>query len=788
MTENELLELQLLRRRVAELEARLSAGADQRFRARTDGTWTEQHLRTILDSLFAFVGVMTPDGTLIEANRAPLEAAGIEREGVIGHPFADAYWWSYSPQVQVQLRDAIERAREGEASRYDVDVRMKNSELMTIDFMLMPMRDETGRVTHLIASAVPITERKAAERALARQLSLTQAITDNATTALFIMDDRQHCVFMNPAAEQLTGYTLEQVQGHPLHEFVHHTCPDGSHFPIAECPIDRAFPEHNQTQGEEVFVHRDGHFYEVAFTASPMRDLGSVVGTVIEVVDITRRKREQAERRRTEQLLDAVLDALPVSIIIADSAGRLVRMNAATERIWGPGVPNSKSVQEYADWIAYRLGHQTRLQPHEWPLSRAVLKGEVTTDERIEIARFGDADRRVLELSAAPVRGEAGRIMGGVVACMDVSERVSAEQALRDSEEEFRTLANAIPQLCWMARPDGHIFWYNQRWYDYTGTSFEQMTGWGWKSVHDPETLPAVVERWNAALTTGEPFDMVFPLRGADGVFRPFLTRVMPVRDAAGRITRWFGTNTDISEQKQVEAELRRANHDLEQFAFSASHDLKEPLRNVAIYSQLVSRKYGAQLDGQAQRFLSYIVEGAQRMDRLLADLLAYTQVAIPDRGAPALPVNAGHVLEQVLRSLQQIIKEHGGVVTYDRMPVVAVAEPQLRQLFENLLLNALKYRKESEPPRVHVTAAKDGGCWRFSVQDNGIGIAPEYHERIFGVFKRLHGRHGKYPGTGIGLAICHRIVERYGGRLWVESAVGQGSTFHFTLQVASVG
>ena len=369
---------------------------------------------------------------------------------------------------------------------------------------------------------------------------------------------------------------------------------------------------------------------------------------------------------------------------------------------------------------------------------------------------------------------------------MDVSERIAAEEALRCSEEEFRTLANAIPQLCWMARPDGHIFWYNQRWYDYTGTNPEQMKGWGWQTVHDPDTLPAVIQRWTNALTTGEPFDMVFPLRDADGLFRPFLTRVMPVRDAAGRITRWFGTNTDISEQKRVESELRRANYDLEQFAFSASHDLKEPLRNVSIYSQLVKRKYGPQLDEEAQKFLEYMVEGAQRMDQLLADLLAYTQVTIPDRDIAELAVNGEHVLQQVLTSLQHVIEENGGAVTYDPMPVVAVMPFHLQQLFENMILNALKYRKENEAPQVHVSAAKHNGYSQFSVRDNGIGIAPEYHDRIFGVFKRLHGRHGKYPGTGIGLAICQRIVDRYGGRLWVDSALGQGSTFHFTLPVAS--
>jgi PAS domain S-box-containing protein len=275
------------------------SAAIERKRAVATLIATENQHRRILDSLFAFVGVMTPDGTLIEVNKPPRAAAGLEPKDVLGKPFWDTYWWNYSTEIQDQLRAAVVRASLGEASRYDVDVRMANGSMMTIDFMLAPLRDENGRIELLIPSAV------------------------------------------------------------------------------------------------------------------------------------------------------------------------------------------------------------------------------------------------------------------------DVSERKRTAEHLRESEERFRTMANAIPQLAWIAKPDGHVYWYNQRWYEYTGTTPEQMEGWGWQSVHDPQQLPEVLERWKRSIATGEPFNMVFPMRGSDGAFRPFLTRVMPLKDNQGRVHQWFGTNTDISEQLAVEQSLQKHNQRL---------------------------------------------------------------------------------------------------------------------------------------------------------------------------------------------------------------------------------
>jgi light-regulated signal transduction histidine kinase (bacteriophytochrome) len=224
---------------------------------------------------------------------------------------------------------------------------------------------------------------------------------------------------------------------------------------------------------------------------------------------------------------------------------------------------------------------------------------------------------------------------------------------------------------------------------------------------------------------------------------------------------------------------LRKSNEDLNQFAYAASHDLQEPLRLVALYSQILQKKYGAQLDAQAEQYLSYVISGAHRMETLLQDLLTYSQTGLSPAEGPATPVACSEALRKALLNLQASIDQTQASITWNGLPTVQAHEFRLVQLLQNLVGNAIKYRG-TEPPNVHVDAKRRDTDWLFSVQDNGIGIKPEYAEQIFGIFKRLHG--SAYPGTGIGLAICERIVKSYGGQIWVESSPGAGSTFFFTL------
>jgi len=263
-------------------------------------------------------------------------------------------------------------------------------------------------------------------------------------------------------------------------------------------------------------------------------------------------------------------------------------------------------------------------------------------------------------------------------------------------------------------------------------------------------------------------------------------TTKMPWRDSDGRIIGTFGLTRDVTATKEAEArllkeheELARSNAELQQFAYVASHDLQEPLRAVASCVQLLKKRYEGRLDARADEFILHTVEGTKRMQALITDLLAYSRVGTHRQ--PFEPVDCGEIVEESLANLAVAIQESGATVTHDPLPTVMADPTHLTQVFQNLIGNALKFRAESRKPQIRLTAKNEAGEWIFAVSDNGIGIEPQYFERIFRVFQRLHTR-TSYPGTGIGLAICKKIVDRHGGRIWIESQPDQGSTFYFSL------
>jgi PAS domain S-box-containing protein len=365
------------------------------------------------------------------------------------------------------------------------------------------------------------------------------------------------------------------------------------------------------------------------------------------------------------------------------------------------------------------------------------------------------------------------------------------ETALQDVDRErqrFHFMAESMPQKIFTAKPNGDVDYFNRQWTLFTALPFEQIHNFGWTRFVHPDDLEENLRAWRQSIASGEAFHFEHRFRRADGEYRWHLTRAHPMRGANGDISMWIASSTEIHEQKEKEQELQRANDDLQQFAYSASHDLQEPIRNVAIYSELVAKRYYSVLDADGQQFLGFLREGGRRLATLINDLLTYTRAGIEQ--VDEAPVAAATVLKHALASLAEAIRENDAQVTWDELPEVYIGESHLLQVFQNLIGNALKYRSQY-PPQIHISANQvstnevtrniHGAAWCFSVQDNGIGIDPAYKEKIFGVFKRLH-HDQKYSGTGIGLAICQRVVERYGGRIWVESEPGRGATFFFAV------
>lgn len=299
----------------------------------------------------------------------------------------------------------------------------------------------------------------------------------------------------------------------------------------------------------------------------------------------------------------------------------------------------------------------------------------------------------------------------------------------------------------------------------------------------DPQSF-AVFKELLLALTRGERlFQAESYARTLRGERLQIHVQLRLLEPKNGQI-RGLASLVDISRRKKMEASLREMNSELEEsnkelehFAYMASHDLQEPLRMISSYTELLARRYQGQLDERADKYIHYIIDGARRMQSLVSDLLELSRVGT--KGRTLRPIDSTAVLMQILRGMRLLLEENNAEVTYDQLPTVVFDPPQLGQLFQNLIANAVKFRREA-PPRVHISAHRDEDMWVISVQDNGIGIAPDSVGPIFEVFKRLHAR-DEYPGTGVGLAIAKKIVERHGGEIWLESTLGEGTTFFFT-------
>jgi PAS domain S-box-containing protein len=489
-------------------------------------------------------------------------------------------------------------------------------------------------------------------------------------------------------------------------------------------------------------------------------------------IEITERQRSEEELRKTTEMVQTIGETAPLAMSAVDLEGRITFWNPASEQMFG--------------WSAIEVMGQ---RP---PMLPADQKREF--EERLQLYnqrhRVKSAERKwqrkdgtVIDVNlwTAPLTDSQGNVVGTLGINADVTERNRAVEQLRLSELRFRQLADSMPQIVWTASENGSIEYLNRRWYEFTDCGTSNHLTEDVHSIIHSNDVRDFVNGWESAVQANTPYEA--ECRFADrrkGGYRWYLCRAVPVRDSSTDSSRWFGTFTDIHDQKRMEAAFRRAKEDLNRFAYSTGHDLQEPLRNVSTYSQLLEKKYGRHLDADATSFIRFISRDAQRMCTLITNLAVYTGTgSSAEQSHDASDANAA--VEKALETLQAVISENQAVVVRSDLPPVRMAEKDLQQLFQNLIQNAIQYRRADAEPRIDISAHRKGNEWIFSIKDNGIGISAQYTEQIFGVFRRLHGA-GQYASTGMGLAICEKIVEHYGGHIWVESEPGAGSNFHFSV------
>ncbi len=368
-----------------------------------------------------------------------------------------------------------------------------------------------------------------------------------------------------------------------------------------------------------------------------------------------------------------------------------------------------------------------------------------------------------------------------------VEAQKRVEQELQESTDKLKSFLNGAPVMMWMLNAEGKAISFNDTWLKFIGRDLDDELAHAWEgdSIHPDDRLNCL-KVYNNAIGTQSKFSQNFRMKRHDGVYRWLHEVGVPKENAVGEFDGYIGTYIDITDQKEAESklkkymdELSRSNEELEKFAYIASHDLQEPLRMVASYTKILANKYKDKLDNDANDYIEYAQDGARRMQVLINDLLEYSRVST--RGKTFTSVDCNSVFDDVSQMLRLSIDECGAIIRKQSLPTVMGDVSQLRQIFQNLIGNAIKYRTEDKQVEIDISVIEKGEQWQFSISDNGIGIEEKFFNRVFDVFQRLHTR-AEYSGTGIGLAICKKIVIRHGGKIWIESTHGKGSTFHFTL------
>jgi PAS domain S-box-containing protein len=614
--------------------------------------------------------------------------------------------------------------------------------------------------------------RKQAEEELRQSQQDLTDFVENAIICLHWVASDGTIIWANQAELDLLGYTREEYIGHSITEF-------HANQTAIEDILQKLLSDQPVQEYETDLRCKDGSIRHVLIDSNSSWRNDKFVRTRCFTRDITDRKRAEEALRQSEQRFRAIFDGTFQFMGVLNPEGRLTEANrTAVDAI----AANLEDVVGQLFWETPWWTHSPVLQEQLKQAIAKAAKGELVRFEAEHL--LADGTSVFVDFTLKPVFDESGKVIMLIPEGRDISDRKQMEEALRESEQRLQAMLNNSTAVIYMKDTQGRYIMINHSYEVLFHLDRNEVKG---KTDHD--IFPkAIADAFQAndreVIAAGIALEKEEVAPQDDGL-HTFLSIKFPLFDSEGRIYAVCGMSTDISDRKQAEValqnqkqDLARSNDELQQFAYVASHDLQEPLRMIASYLELLERRYKGQLDAKADKFIAYAVDGATRMQTLINDLLSYSRVGT--RGQDWESVACQKIVKNVLTNLQVAIAQSNAMITHDSLPEVKADPSQLTQLFQNLISNAIKF-KGKDPPKIHIGVKCTDGKWLFSVRDNGMGIDTQYMDRIFVIFQRLHSR-TEYPGTGIGLAVCKKIVERHSGTLWVESQLNQGSTFYFTL------
>lgn len=651
-----------------------------------------------------------------------------------------------------------------------------------VEVTASPIIDEAHKLERVVTVVRDITGRVQAQRDAVRFAEIVQ----NSNDAIIGKSLDKTITSWNTGAEQIYGYTAEEAIGQHISLI----------FPEETNTIEWQLPDILQ-KGQKIQHyetrrrHKDGHEIDISLTISAICDReGRVVGYSTIERDITINKQLESLRLETEQRLRKVLNNLALFVGVMTPDGVLIEANRSAleaARLQPEDVLGKPFEQAY--WWSFSEASQTRLRE---AIDKAAQGETVRYDVEV---RLGDDHFITIDFMIAPVLDDRQRVKYLIPSGIDVTERNRLNAQLNLEKRRLSIILNTLPGIVYQGsgKPDA-----GEQRMDFISEYAVNLLGYPldswyaepnfWKKVVHPEDWDEAIERTNEVYEQGfAATPIAFRCITQDGRTLHCEAYSSIITDDEGRRIGTCGFVLDVTDRKEFQnllkdymQRLQRSNKELEQFAYIASHDLQEPLRTVTSYLQLIEQRYNDTLDDDGREFIDFAVDGASRMKTLINDLLSYSRVQRDT--SQFTNVAMQQVFDRVLYNLQITIEDTCCTITHDELPSITANEGQMIQLLQNLVGNSLKFR-HSRPLLIHVGVQHKPDYWVFSVQDNGIGIDPQYQERIFTLFQRLHTREA-YPGTGIGLAICRKIVTEHGGEIWVESQSGEGTTFYFSIPV----
>ncbi len=691
------------------------------------------------------------DTKYLDFNDGYLKLIGYTREEVLGRTPKELNIWA----------NHAERARASKELRTRGFIHNFEGEFLTKDGtrrsgLFSGVVVDLSEQPCVISFVRDITERKQAEMA-SRHLA---AIVESSEDAIASATLDGTVTSWNRGAERLYGYSAAEIVGQPTSSFVG---PDA--WPEFRRMLERIGPEGETHRYDARRLKKDGTPVDVSVTVSPIYDAaGAVVGASAIGKDITERKRAE----QTRALAASIVQSADEAIYSADLDWKITTWNPGAEKLYG------YSAAEIMGQTLDLLIRPDRLDETK-QLRAKLMRGERVQQFETRRAKK-DGALFDASITVSPIYDAAGAVVGVSAITKDITERKRAEQTRWLLASIVRSADDAI----YSVDADRKITSWNPGAERLYGYSAAEILGQIVDVLVPPDRL-GELSRTVLAILAGETIQRYETQRlRKDGTMVDVTMTVSPILDTAD--VQW-GVSViahDITEHKLAERarELARSNAELEEFAHVVSHDLREPLHNVSSYVKLLANEYQGKLGADADEYIRYALDGAAWMQTLIEDLRTYARATARPKAVE--PVDFGSVVGQAITNLSTAIDEHRATVTHEPMPTVAAEPGAMTQVFQNLIENALKFRGQ-EAPRVHVGVKRMAGDWVFSVLDNGIGIDPEHNQKIFMIFHRLHSRR-EYPGSGIGLAVCKKIVERHGGRIWVESEPGRGATFYFTI------